>query len=63
MYIYTYTGFGKSWFTVVNMGNTEFILVLLFISCCIIFHVNNCKPTFAPLCVRSMWRKVQPFLV
>ena len=27
---------------------TPFILVLLFINYCIIFHTNNCKPTFAP---------------
>ena len=27
--------------------DTEFTLVLLFINYCIIFHVNNCKPTFA----------------
>ena len=39
---------GKSRFTVVSTWNTEFILVLLFINYCIIFHMNDCKPTFAP---------------
>ena len=29
----------------------EFILVLLFINYCIIFHMNNYKPTFAPSCI------------
>ena len=28
---------------------TEFILVLLFINYCIIFHMNNYKPTFVHL--------------
>ena len=32
------------------MQNTEFILVLLFINYCIIFHTNDCKPTCAPPC-------------
>ena len=30
---------------------TDFIFVLLFINYCISFHMNNCKPTFAPPCV------------
>ena len=30
-----------------SMQNTEFILVLFFINYCIIFHMNNCKSTFA----------------
>ena len=30
-------------------ANTEFILTLLFINCCTIFHMNNYKPTFVPL--------------
>ena len=30
---------------------TQFILVLLFIIFCIIFHTNNCKTTFAPPCI------------
>ena len=29
----------------------EFILVLLFINYCNIFHLNNRKPTFAPPCI------------
>ena len=33
--------------------NTEFILVLLFIYYCIIFHMNNCKSTFVSLCTYS----------
>lgn len=45
------TEWGKSGFTVVNMANTEFIiLLLLFTSYCIIFYVNNCKPTFTSTC-------------
>ena len=43
----TYTGWGKSNFIVVC--ETEFILVLLFIIYCIVFHMND-KPTFAPPC-------------
>lgn len=39
-----YTGWGKSKFTVVSMGNREFILVPLFIRYCIIFHMNNVNP-------------------
>ena len=35
--------------------NTEFILVLLFINYCIIFHANNSKPTFSPPCSSSFW--------
>ena len=38
---------GKSRFTVVSLWNTEFILILLFIKYYIIFHTNNCLPTFA----------------
>ena len=29
----------------------QFVLVLVFIDYCIIFHTNNCKPTFAPPCI------------
>ena len=29
----------------------KFILVLLFINCCIIFHKNTCKPSFSPPCI------------
>ena len=35
---------------------TEFILILLFIYYCIIFHTNTCKPTFAPSCI--LWAYV-----
>ena len=35
--------------------NTEFILILLFIKYCIIFHMNNCKPTFAPPCIKVLY--------
>ena len=38
------TGLGKSKFTVVSQN--RFILVLL-----LLFHMNNCKPTFAPRCI------------
>ena len=44
------TGRGKTRFTVVSTRNPEFILVLLLINY-IIFHINNCKPTFAPTCI------------
>ena len=27
------------------------IIVLLFVNYCIIFHTNNCKPTFVPPCI------------
>ena len=30
---------------------TEFILVSSLINHCIIFHMDNCKPTFAPPCI------------
>ena len=42
------TGWGKNRFTVVNTQNTEFILALVCISYCIIFHMNICKPIFVP---------------
>ena len=35
----------KNKFTVVRMRNS--VYYLLFINYCIIFHMNNCKPTFA----------------
>ena len=41
-----YTGWGKSKFTLVSMQK-QFMLVL-FINYCIIFHMNNYKPPFAP---------------
>ena len=44
---------GKSGFTAVSTRNTEFILVLLFINYCIIFHMNNRKSTYAPPRVMS----------
>ena len=49
-----YTTWGKSRFTVLSTQNTEFILVL-FINYRIIFHMNNCKPTFAPPCMPISW--------
>ena len=38
-----HTEWGKSRFTVLSTKNTEFIIVLLFINYCVIFHMNNCK--------------------
>ena len=49
IYIKEYTGWGKSRFTVVSTWNTEFIPASFFNYC--IFHMNKCKPTFAPPCV------------
>ena len=49
--VYIYTRWGKRRFIVVSMQTTEFILVLLFINYCIIFHTKNCKPPLAPPCV------------
>ena len=37
-----HTGVGKSRFKVVSTWHSEFILILLFINDCIIFHTNNC---------------------
>ena len=46
-----YAGWGKSRLTVVSR-KPEFILVrVLFVNYCIIFHVSNCKPTFAQTCI------------
>ena len=66
----TRTEWGKSKSTVVK----QFILVLLlFIHYCIIFRMNNCHATFAPLCVEMgpqwqveeiyifLWQKVWLF--
>ena len=44
-----HVGWGKSRFIIVRMWSTEFILVLLIFYC--IFHMNNCKPTFATPCM------------
>ena len=44
-----YIWWGKGRFTAVSTQNTGFILVL-FTSCCVIFHTNNCEPAFAPPC-------------
>ena len=52
-----YTGWGKSRFTVVSMWNAKFTLVLLFFNYRIIFHTNNCKPTFAYPVLLSEERK------
>ena len=43
------TAWGKSRLTIVSTWNTEFVLELLF-TYCIIFHTNNCEPTFVPSC-------------
>ena len=40
-------GWSKFRLTVVSTQNTECILLLLFVNYCIIFHMNNCKSTFA----------------
>ena len=50
---YMYAGVGKVGLQL-WVCDTEFILVLLFINYCIIFHMNNCKPTFAHPCVCKM---------
>ena len=42
------TGRDKSRFTAVSTSNTDCILISLFINYCIIFHTDNCVPTFAP---------------
>ena len=47
-----YSGMGKSSFTIMSTGNTEF--VLLFINHCIIFHLNNCKPNFSHPCILNV---------
>ena len=48
----SHTGWCKSRFILVSVQNTEFLLVLLlFINYCIIFHMNNYKPTFVPPCI------------
>ena len=41
---------GKRKFTIVSVQK-QFILLLIVINYCIIFHRNNCKPPFAPPCV------------
>ena len=53
-----YTGWSKSRFTVVTTWNTEFILPLVFINYCLIFHANYCKPTFA-----LPWISMIPWIV
>ena len=45
----------KTRFTVLSMQNTEFSLISLLINYCIIFHMNNCKPTFSHACINSTW--------
>ena len=44
---------GQSWFTVMSTRNTEFILTLVFINYCIIFHTNNCEAAFVPPCMED----------
>ena len=48
LWLLIYTKCGKTRFTVVSEQNTEYILVLLFINYCVIFHISNCKPASAP---------------
>ena len=50
LYLKNDTGWGKVGLQL-EVYETEFILVLLHINYCIIFHTNNCKPTFAPPCI------------
>ena len=47
-------GWGKSRLTVERTQNTELILLLFLTNYCIIFHSSNCKPTFAPPCIRHL---------
>ena len=42
---------GKRRFIVVSAQNTEFILIFLFINCCIIFYTSNYKSAFALPCI------------
>ena len=51
-----YTGWDKNRFIVVCIQNTEFILAL-FINYCIIFHMNNCKPTSPTQYHFSKWTR------
>lgn len=51
------SGWGKSRFTIVSAQNTGFILVLLFINCCIFFHTNNCN-----LLCPSLYFRALPFV-
>ena len=44
--VFQNTGWGKRRFTVVSMRNKAYSIIK-----CIIFHMNNCKPTFAPPCI------------
>lgn len=46
----SHAGWGKGGLTIVSIQNTEFILVLLFINVCIIFHVSNFKPALVSPC-------------
>lgn len=71
----SYTGCGKSRFTIVSKQNAEFILVLICIYYCTIFHPNNCKPTSARPCESSEkgrrilerrwtnWEEIQSYFV
>ena len=60
MCVFIYTGWDKSRFTVVSTWNTEFTFALLFISHCIIFCMNKCKPTFTPPCTLLSLTKTLP---
>lgn len=55
VYVQSCTGWGRSKFTVVS--TQEFLLYYY----CIIFHADNCRPTFAPTCgvikmINGIWR-------
>ena len=45
------TGWGKSRFIIVNMQNTELILLFVLNNYCVVFHMSNCKFTFAQPCI------------
>ena len=38
----------------IDVCETEFILVLLFTNYCLVFHMTNCKSTFASSCTLSL---------
>ena len=46
---------------VLSLSNYCFRVVLLFNNYCIIFHTNNCKPTFAPPCTEKLLELINRF--
>ena len=44
-FLFKSTGWGKSRFTVVSAGSGVYCCSIIY---CIVFHLNNCTPTFAP---------------